>query len=588
MKKLIILITVFITIQTNQTKAQVAVNSTGSAPNTSAMLDISSLNKGLLIPSLVLTNVTIASPVSSPATGLLIWNSNPGVTGGTGIGFYYWDGTAWQSVLTNTKGWKLTGNSGTNPATHFIGTTDNQPLILRTNNLLSGKVDDNLHNVFLGIKAGLNTFPSSAFDALDNTFIGDSAGLSNTTGGYNCFFGKESGFNNTSAIANSFFGYQAGRANTTGQPNSFFGYQSGQNNTTGSTNSFFGYFSGQFFSTGNDNSFFGASAGRGGFGVATGSLNSAFGKLAGSNLTSGNDNSFFGDHAGFGNTSGNQNTFVGDSAGMANTTGNQNSMLGYLSNASSGGFVNATAIGARAQVAADNSMVLGSINGVNGATSDIKVGIGTSIPAYRLHVVNNHSNDGGFADGIVVENTNPNVGEAAISFKNLATGDSLWMVGLNQNSSLAFCLGTSFAGSRTKMAIDNTGKVGIGTITPTEKLDVVGNMNASGDINVTGKVNRTSTGAANMVPICYGMVFLGSPSSGSGNFTVNNSASGVFNITIAGETYNYTTYTATVNACTSTPLTAVTFSSAGNLVIRIFDINGNPVNSAFSFVVYKQ
>lgn len=34
----------------------------------------------------------------------------------------------------NNLAWRLTGNSGTNPANHFIGTTDAQPLVFRTNN----------------------------------------------------------------------------------------------------------------------------------------------------------------------------------------------------------------------------------------------------------------------------------------------------------------------------------------------------------------------------------------------------------------------------------------------------------------------
>ena len=35
-------------------------------------------------------------------------------------------------------GWLLNGNSGTNPATHFIGTTDDQSLVFRIRNLNSG------------------------------------------------------------------------------------------------------------------------------------------------------------------------------------------------------------------------------------------------------------------------------------------------------------------------------------------------------------------------------------------------------------------------------------------------------------------
>jgi hypothetical protein len=38
-------------------------------------------------------------------------------------------------TLTTTSGsWLTTGNSGTNSAVNFIGTTDNQPLVVRTNN----------------------------------------------------------------------------------------------------------------------------------------------------------------------------------------------------------------------------------------------------------------------------------------------------------------------------------------------------------------------------------------------------------------------------------------------------------------------
>ncbi len=43
-----------------------------------------------------------------------------------------------QPVLTSVPpvplAWNLTGNAGTNPTTNFLGTTDNQPLVIRTNN----------------------------------------------------------------------------------------------------------------------------------------------------------------------------------------------------------------------------------------------------------------------------------------------------------------------------------------------------------------------------------------------------------------------------------------------------------------------
>ena len=42
-----------------------------------------------------------------------------------------WDGNEWVVLST---GWKIKGNVGTNPANNFIGTTDAQPLIFKTNN----------------------------------------------------------------------------------------------------------------------------------------------------------------------------------------------------------------------------------------------------------------------------------------------------------------------------------------------------------------------------------------------------------------------------------------------------------------------
>jgi hypothetical protein len=70
-------------------------------------------------------------------------------------------------------------------------------------------------------------------------------------------------------------------------------------------------------------------------------------------------------------------------------------MLGQYANVSSGGLSNATALGNRARVSASNSLVLGSINGVNGATADAKVGIRTQAPAYNLHVNGTAAKPGG-------------------------------------------------------------------------------------------------------------------------------------------------------------------------------------------------
>ncbi len=78
---------------------------------------------------------------------------------------------------------------------------------------------------------------------------------------------------------------------------------------------------------------------------------------------------------------------------------NKITLLGYLSGKANA-ITNATAIGANAYAGSSNSLILGSINGVNGALADTKVGIGTTTPSERLHVVGN-----GLFTGILSTNT---------------------------------------------------------------------------------------------------------------------------------------------------------------------------------------
>ena len=56
-----------------------------STPNVSAVLDITSASKGLLIPRLSLTSATDASTIPSPATYLMIMNTNAALPNGAGL-----------------------------------------------------------------------------------------------------------------------------------------------------------------------------------------------------------------------------------------------------------------------------------------------------------------------------------------------------------------------------------------------------------------------------------------------------------------------------------------------------------------------
>ena len=215
-----------------------------------------------------------------------------------------------------------------------------------------------------------------------NTFVGASSGQVNTTGYRNSFLGSEAGSSNTTGNENSFFGFSAGTLNTTGYENSVFGARAGYTNSGGFKNSFFGVEAGNYNTTGYDNSFFGHEAGN-------------------RNLT-GNHNAFFGKSAGYGHSTGDSNSFIGYGAGSSSTTESDNSYFGAYSDGAAG-ITSSTALGYRAKVTQSNSLVLGSINGVNGAVGDTSVGIGTTAPLARLHVQNGDIYVGSPGKGIILK-----------------------------------------------------------------------------------------------------------------------------------------------------------------------------------------
>ncbi len=262
-----------------------------------------------------------------------------------------------------------------------------------------------------------------------NLFVGASAGVSNTSGSQNAFFGGNTGLSNSTGSNNSFFGNSAGINNGSGFNNSFFGSAAGVSNTTAAANSFFGVSAGQSNTIGANNAFFGAFAGQ-------------------SNQVGAN-NSFFGRWAGLGNTSGNENVFFGTNAGVANTTGSGNTAIGISADLGSGGLTNATAIGNRAFVSQNNSMILGSISGVNGAGSDTRIGIGTSTPEQMLHV--NGANE------ILTTGTG-----AGFKFRERGGGAADWVwYAVNGRARLAR------VGVGDFMSVESTGRFSIGPSVPT-------------------------------------------------------------------------------------------------------------------------
>ncbi|MFK7799750.1 MAG: hypothetical protein AB8E82_20010, partial [Aureispira sp.] len=64
-------------------------------PALSAKLDIEAIDKGVLIPRISIPNLNGAAPVATPATSLLVYNTNTA----TGEGFHYWNGIQWVKLV---------------------------------------------------------------------------------------------------------------------------------------------------------------------------------------------------------------------------------------------------------------------------------------------------------------------------------------------------------------------------------------------------------------------------------------------------------------------------------------------------------
>ncbi|MCC6330598.1 MAG: hypothetical protein IT218_01375, partial [Ignavibacteria bacterium] len=95
--------------------------------------DGQTVNWSLIQPATVGTTGSLQLSTVSGSDAQLSWLA-PGAAGyilGITAGIPAWVDPA--SYLTGSF-WTLLGNTGTNPATNFVGTTDAQPLVIRTTN----------------------------------------------------------------------------------------------------------------------------------------------------------------------------------------------------------------------------------------------------------------------------------------------------------------------------------------------------------------------------------------------------------------------------------------------------------------------
>ena len=202
---------------------------------------------------------------------------------------------------------------------------------------------------------------------------------------------------------------------------------------------------------------------------------------------------------------------MGNAAGAAVLGGSDNTLIGAGADPSTG-LTNATAIGARARVDTSNALVLGSINGVNGATSNTNVGIGTTTPSARLAIqtespgisaaITHFSGSGGVAvtpptlmfrkaRGTVLAPAAVSIGDLLglisaaghdgvffsshqLTIRSEATEN--WLAGAHGTRLIFQTTPNGSTTLATVMALNHDGNVGIGTALPQDRLQVLGDL----------------------------------------------------------------------------------------------------------------
>lgn len=258
--------------------------------------------------------------------------------------------------------------------------------------------------------------------------------------------------------------------------------------------------------------------------LTTGNRNTAAGAFSLQAATTATNNVAFGTQALFNLTTGSNNVAVGQNVGTGVTTQARLTLIGDSANVGAAGLTNATAIGADARVDLSNALVLGGIQNVNGATSDTRVGVGTTLPEAALDV---NSQEG--IPSLRLTRFTGVLSEGARLQARAARGTRATPAALQAGDNLLFLLVQGFDGSQftltdrgflvaeatedwtptatgtrwkfattpngatarlERLLIDHDGEVGIGTSNPQARLHVAGTL----------RVDTLGTGGA--TPLC--------------------------------------------------------------------------------------
>ncbi len=410
-----------------------AINTDGSAANASAMLDVKSTTKGMLVPRM---DKLQRKGIALPAAGLLVYQNAPDSTG-----FYYYNGTNWK-WLSNPEAetpWSINGNTGTNPAVNYLGTTDATDLAFRIGALERMRltteaelgISENDPKYTLDVKTGY---------AAINNCINNGLRIKNPSALSNCETGLLFGYPTTLNEENNALIWNYGNSNVNPK-NILFGL---------------GLFE-RMRLTGDGLLGIGTTIPKYTLDIFTGSAGVHPCTRDGIRIKppDGQTNCDMGLFLGFSNLSESNKISVWDFTLNATAT-NQYIRFGFGSDDSEGPF----SFGESVRILPPGQ----------------GVGFGTPSPLAMIHIRNNTG--GGAMPGLMV--TNPSVPSGnngfymGLQLTGAANDAYVWNY---QNAPIRFA-----TNNIEQVIIADNGNVGIGTNNPTQKLHVIGNILASGTI----------------------------------------------------------------------------------------------------------
>lgn len=122
-------------------------------------------------------------------------------------------------------------------------------------------------------------------------------------------------------------------------------------------------------------------------------------------------------------------------------------------------------------------------------------------------------------------------------------------------------------------------------------LSVTGTIGTDGNIEMSGNTHltRTDQGSADLLPYAYAVVAANGDTSGDTEnlLVIHDANTNVYTITF-NDDYNPSDFVVLITPQNDSPVMAVTGQDGTDLVVKLYDTDGNGVESAFQILVYKK